>query len=108
MITIKNAMMKYHASNFFLCLIPALLLICCNAKSPGAEQGIGDSSNLVAAQQYAGVITIPPASWRLDSFYNKYLNVSGIPVVSSEKVPDAAFFAVEKMMTKMLSMRPDI
>ena len=32
----------------------------------------------------------PPASLSLDSFYTKYTDALGLPVVSSAKVPDAA------------------
>lgn len=38
-------------------------------------------------------ITIPPAYLELDSFYEKYMNVNGIHVISSWRVPDSCFHA---------------
>ena len=39
------------------------------------------------------VITAPPAELKLDPFYKKYMNVNGIHVVSSWRVPDSCFYA---------------
>ncbi|MDD6836809.1 MAG: hypothetical protein PUF04_06585, partial [bacterium] len=38
-------------------------------------------------------ITAPPAELKLDPFYKKYMNVNGIHVVSSWRVPDSCFYA---------------
>lgn len=38
-------------------------------------------------------ITAPPDSLHLDPFYKKYINVNGIPIISSHKVPDEAIQA---------------
>jgi hypothetical protein len=38
-------------------------------------------------------ITVPPAGLNLDPFYRKYMNVNGIHVVSSWRVPDSCFYA---------------
>ena len=54
------------------------------------------------------IVTVPPQELGLDSFYKKYLDASGIPVISSEKVPNEAFFAVRKIVATMMSMREDI
>lgn len=50
----------------------------------------------------------PPASLGLDAFYKKYVDASGIPVVSSEKVPDAALRSAQSIIEYMTSMRPDV
>ncbi|MFA7116394.1 MAG: hypothetical protein WC140_04075 [Bacteroidales bacterium] len=42
----------------------------------------------------AQVIKPVPKKFHLDKFYKKYMNVNGITVISSEKVPDSAFVAV--------------
>ena len=47
-------------------------------------------------------------SFNLDPFYGKYLDGFGIPIVSSEKVEDEAFFVVRDLMERMLSERPDV
>src|SRR5688572_28972090 len=47
----------------------------------------------------------PPAELQLDPFYKKYVDAQGIPVVSSDKVPDAALLMVRDMVQFMLSER---
>jgi hypothetical protein len=41
-------------------------------------------------------------------FYKKYADALGIPVLASEKVPDAALLVVRDIVNTMLSTRPDI
>ena len=50
----------------------------------------------------------PPASLGLDPFYEKYLDVEGLPVVSSNKVPDEALYRTGEIINEMLGSRPDI
>lgn len=50
-------------------------------------------------------ILTPPKELKLDSFYKKYVNVNGIHIISSNKVPDEAVFAACRtidFMTKAL------
>jgi hypothetical protein len=53
-------------------------------------------------------IGAPPASLRLDSFYRKHVDASGIPVVGSERVPDRALLAARDIVEAMLAKRADI
>ena len=53
-------------------------------------------------------VTAPPADLGLDPFYKKYANAHGIPVVSSEKTPDAALLMARDIVQFMLSQRPDL
>jgi hypothetical protein len=53
-------------------------------------------------------VTAPPASLGLDPFYRKYVDAHGIPVVSSEKTPDAALLVARDMVQFMLANRPDL
>ncbi len=51
-------------------------------------------------------ITTPPEALNLDPFYKKYMNVNGIHVISSWRVPDSCFYAAYvtiKALTDMLS-----
>lgn len=48
-----------------------------------------------------------PESFQFDPFYQKYLNVKGIPVVSSDKVPDAALYQARTTMLHMLERIPE-
>ncbi len=50
----------------------------------------------------------PPAELDLDPFYRKYVDAAGIPVISSEKVPDAALWAARSIIEYMSSARPDV
>ncbi|PKQ67268.1 hypothetical protein BZG01_07685 [Labilibaculum manganireducens] len=50
-------------------------------------------------------ITSPPSGFKFDSFYKKYVNVNGIHIMSSNKVPDSAFYVacnIVDFMTKSL------
>ena len=50
----------------------------------------------------------PPPSLGLDSFYEKYLDADGLPIIASSKVPDAALVRARNIVTEMLINRPDL
>lgn len=50
------------------------------------------------------VVTTPPDSLNLDSFYQKYVDVNGIPLISSWRVPDSCFVAAHRTLYAMTSM----
>ena len=52
-------------------------------------------------------ITTPPAELKLDPFYKKYMNVNGIHVVSSWRVPDSCFYAAYVSLNALTSALPD-
>ncbi len=49
-----------------------------------------------------------PASLGVDPFYRKYVDANGIPVLSSDKVPDAALLVMRDIVTTMLAARSDL
>jgi hypothetical protein len=49
-----------------------------------------------------------PASLGVDPFYTKYTDAMGIPVLASDKVPDAALLVARDIVNSMLAERPDI
>ncbi|MDD2245379.1 MAG: hypothetical protein PHR13_12325 [Dysgonamonadaceae bacterium] len=51
-------------------------------------------------------ITVPPAHLELDPFYKKYMNVNGIHVVSSWRVPDSCFYAAYITVKALTDMLP--
>ena len=53
-------------------------------------------------------VTAPPAEMGLDPFYKKYADAHGIPIVSSDKVPDAALLMARDIVKFMLADRPDL
>ncbi len=69
----------------------ALCLLACGPKNGGNEPVAlyGEYEVLVDTP----LITAPPAELGLDSFYKKYMNVNGIHVCSSWRVPDTCFYA---------------
>ncbi|MCR5159726.1 MAG: hypothetical protein K6D37_11470 [Prevotella sp.] len=50
------------------------------------------------------VVTSVPDSLGLDPFYTKYVNVNGLPLISSWRVPDSAFTAAHRTLYAMTSM----
>ena len=54
----------------------------------------------------ACVVTTPPDSLNLDPFYKKYVDVNGIALISSWRVPDSAFVAAHRTLFAMTSMLP--
>ncbi len=52
------------------------------------------------------VVTTPPDSLNLNEFYKKYVDVNGIPLISSWRVPDSAFVAAHRTLYAMTSMLP--
>lgn len=54
------------------------------------------------------VVTTPPDSLHLDPFYKKYVDVNGIPLISSHRVPDSAFVAAHRTLYAMTSMLPKV
>jgi hypothetical protein len=58
---------------------------------------------------YLGAVVRPvPAELAVSPFYRKYVDALGIPVVASEKVPDAALLVARDIVNAMLSARPDV
>ena len=51
-------------------------------------------------------ITTPPKELNLDPFYKKYMNVNGIHVVSSWRVPDSCFYAAYVSLKALTDVLP--
>jgi hypothetical protein len=49
-----------------------------------------------------------PGSLGVSPFYKKYADAEGIPVIASEKVPDAALLVARDIVNSMLAGRPDL
>jgi len=56
----------------------------------------------------AGEVLPVPDSLQLDSFYKKYCDAGGNPVVSSDKVRDEALTRAARILPLMLAKRPDV
>jgi len=84
-----------------------LLLASCNANTRTSQASTpADADSIVFP---ACVITSPPDSLHLDSFYKKYVAVNGLPLISSWRVPDSCIQQAFKTLYAMTSMlSPDI
>lgn len=75
------------------------------AENPPANSPTGNRP-LMAQREYK--VTAPPASLKLDPFYKKYVDASGYPIISSEKVNDYALKEAAFLVDMMLAERPDV
>ncbi|MFZ6024608.1 MAG: glycoside hydrolase [Bacteroidota bacterium] len=88
-----------------LLLIPGFLGASLCAFSQSAPYGVRKKM----VESFSGaVIATPPAKLKLDTFYKKYTDAFGIPVVSSHKVPDDALLVARDIINYMLLKRTDI
>ena len=80
----------------------AALAVCCTpAQKPAADAGEEEVLNVPEC-----VVTSVPDSLHYDKFYVKYVDVNGIPLISSWRVPDSAFVAAHRTLYAMTSMLP--
>ena len=89
-----------------------LALTCCIsantqvATSP-AEKPAAPNTPIVASYEQA-MITAPPTDLSVDTFYKKYADAFGIPIVSSGKVPNSGLLIARDIVNYMLVKRPDV
>ena len=86
-----------------LCLI-SLFSLCGNQKSE-TEVSLNEKSQTTIILD-TPEITVPPAYLELDPFYEKYMNVNGIHVISSWRVPDSCFYAAYVTVKALTDMLP--
>jgi hypothetical protein len=89
------------------------LLVCISCATPKATVTTPPKATatrpapLISSYNKA-MITVPPAELALDSFYKKHSDAFGIPIVSSEKVPDDALLIARDIVNYMLLKRMDV
>jgi len=86
--------------NLIIPLFLLLVLSACNSMPKEEATQLADEPVPVNWE-----ITAPPAELNLDPFYRKYVNVNGIHIISSWRVPDSAFVVacdIVKFMTDAL------
>lgn len=86
--------MKIGRYTFFSLLMILLLGSCSNKKE---QPSTGD----VKVSEVAATLGI-------DSFYKKYVDADGIPIVSSGNVSDSALIRASKVVSQMLAKREDV
>lgn len=77
------------------------------SRSEYLEKNETDECNYHLTVSDSVVITTPPADLELDPFYKKYTCANGIHIVSSEKVPDRAFWSAARIIRFMTEALPD-
>ena len=88
-------------------LLPVLQICfaCQQPRQPSPTVGVADEPPLLALVD-TPAITAPPAELKLDPFYKKYMNVNGIHVVSSWRVPDSCFYAAYMTLKALTGALP--
>lgn len=77
------------------------------ASSAATGAGTGGGGGAPPDGECASVSEVPP-ELGLDPFYKKYVDASGIPIVSSERPPDAALLRACSVVVRMLGLRDDV
>ena len=67
----------------------------------------GKPVELISDYVKAQILPVP-ASLGVNPFYKKYVDAQGIPVISSDKVPDDALLVARDIVNSMLAKRPDL
>lgn len=86
----------------FLLLAGFVLLISCR-QAPENKMAVAEAESLEIPECVVGPV---PDSLHLDPFYMKYVDVNGLPLVSSWRVPDSAFVAAHRTLYAMTVMLP--
>lgn len=92
-----------------ICVV--LLIVSCQNQGNQKSAQLQRSTQLSEANALVQLvdtpeITVPPASLKLDPFYKKYMNVNGIHVISSWRVPDSCFYAAYITIKALTDMLP--
>jgi len=72
----------------------------------GNQQKVDETATEELLDVPACTVTAPPDSLHLDPFYTKYVDVNGLPLISSWRVPDSAFVAAHRTLYAMTMMLP--
>lgn len=86
-------------------LLPSAIGITLVTGAAGAQE----RATVPLVEDYVtAAVAQPPDSLGLDPFYAKYVDAHGIPIVTSERVPDAALLLARDIVVFMLADRPDL
>ena len=86
---------------WFFVLTGLLMFVGCGQKV--TDENLEDEESLVVPECK---VTTPPDSLHLHPFYKKYVDVNGLPLISSHRVPDSAFVAAHRTLYAMTTMLP--
>lgn len=91
-----------------LSTITIISILSCSTSNKTSIDPIKEKTENLGNPYFKQMITPPIPSLGLDTFYKKYSDAYGIPIVSSEKVPDDALLIARDIVNYMLVKRPDI
>lgn len=90
----------------------AVFFLSCSSNKPQntlAISGEAKQSGKMLVPDYEQLmVSAPPLSFEFDPFYKKYTDAYGVPIISSEKVPNAAILVARDIVNYMLMKRMDI
>ncbi len=89
-------------------IVANLSLAAAGVQAQGRGGAQGHRASALLQDYIPFTVTAPPAEPGLDPFYKKYVDAHGIPIVTSEKVPDAALLMARDIVQFMLANRPDL
>jgi hypothetical protein len=72
------------------------------------ERGEPGTPVALISDYITAVLGPVPESLGVSPFYKKYVDANGIPVIASDKVPDAALLVARDIVNSMLTARPDL
>lgn len=87
----------------YFILTISLLFLACQSNQKETEKAMEEEALNIPEC----VVTTPPDSLGLDPFYTKYVDVNGLALISSWRVPDSAFVAAHRTLYAMTSMLPE-
>lgn len=79
------------------------VLMSCQQAPSGTDAVAEEAETLDIPECIVGSV---PDSLNLDEFYTKYVDVNGLPLISSWRVPDSAFVAAHRTLYAMTMMLP--
>jgi len=88
--------------------IALVMTACFNAQSQTAAVAISRADTPLVPHYAQVMVTAPLPSLGVDTFYKKYADAFGIPIVSSGKVPDDALLMARDIVNYMLMKRMDV
>ncbi len=94
----------------FLCITWAwaagVTVLCMGTFGADLRVAVAEENRGSVSEKYR--VQTPPAAMSLPPFYSKYVDASGYPVISSDRVDDYALKEAAYLIDMMLSERPDI
>ncbi|MFY8025383.1 MAG: hypothetical protein ACOVNO_08535 [Sediminibacterium sp.] len=91
-----------------LSTITIISILSCSTSNKTSIDPIKEKTENLGNPYFKQMINPPIPSLGLDTFYKKYSDAYGIPIVSSEKVPDDTLLIARDIVNYMLVKRPDI